>query len=110
MGYRTVVLLKNDLQHQWAKDPELGHKIATSAVYAMGSSSSARAELSYGRVIENCHTSQETLVMISGSNVLPLAYGLRSQEQGDSEMCLELLRTAAKKLGYRLVKNLEVVK
>lgn len=34
MGFRTVVMLSNDMCHEWEKDGELGRKISRAMNYA----------------------------------------------------------------------------
>ena len=109
MGYRTVVVLYNDFQHEWSKDPELGAKIARAASYAMGDGQNTRTEMNFGRVVENCHADQETLAIFDSYSMIPLAHARWSRTQSYEDMSLQLLKSAAEKMGYRLVKKPELV-
>jgi hypothetical protein len=109
MGYRTVVVLYNDFQHEWSKDPELGQKIARAASYAMGNGQNTRTEMNFGRVVQNCHVDEETLAIFDSYSMIPLAAGRWNQTQTYEEMSLKLLKDAAENMGYRLVKKPVVV-
>ena len=99
MGYRTVVVLANDDQHNWEQDPELGKKIAKSAanVQRLGFQGFA-----YGSVVEVQHADCQRLVVLDGYNGTAIAekHWYRSESQAEIEVAL--VRQAAKKLGYRL--------
>lgn len=102
MGYRTVVMLNNDLSHLWTKDVALGQRIFRAA----GQANDDGADLGYGRVVECCHADQQTLVKLEHYTGFD-AVAYRGWRQGDTEETaqLSLLKQAAEAMGYRLVKK-----
>lgn len=105
MGYRTLVLLHNDNSDQWKNDPQLGRKISAASNFAMTSQKSDEASLGYGRVVECCHADQQTLAVVDSYSLHPLAHSHWFPNQTDEERALKLLKEAADKLGYRLVRK-----
>lgn len=106
MGFRTVVVLNNDQCGTWSKDPELGQKIEQAMNHATGASPDIHAtSLEYGRVVECCHASEHTLAIVGGYSFLPLAHGVERSRAAIEDSTLDLLRDAAAKLGYALVKK-----
>ena len=107
MGFRTVVMLSNDMAHQWEKDPELGRKIGLAMNYA---SSPERRDMAsvggYGQVVECCHADSQTLAMLDGYTMFT-HIDSQSWIRGDGadSAIVRLLKSAANKLGYRLVKK-----
>jgi len=107
MGFRTVVMLSNDHAHEWERDTELGRKIGRAMSYA---SSPDRRDLAsvggYGQVVECVHADQQTLAIFDGYTAFkhidaqPWARG-----PANDEAIIRLLKSAANKLGYRLVKK-----
>lgn len=99
MGFRTVVMLNNDMTHEWSNDPDLGKRI-------MRSSHRDTAMLNYGKVVECVHADCQTLAILDGYTAFkhidsqPWARGA-----SDDEAAIRLLKSAANKLGYRLVKQ-----
>lgn len=110
MGFRTVVMLNNDMCHEWSKDPELGQKIQTAMSFAgrkddfYGSNSRIGH---YGRVVECVHADTQTLVRLDHyQGFEPLAYTSRTYGPSTEEdKKLYLLKRAAEEMGYRLVKK-----
>lgn len=107
MGFRTVVMLSNDLCHDWQKDARLGEKISLAMNYA---SDPKRWEMAgvgtYGRVVECVHADNQTLAMLDGyTQFKHIDAQPWSRGASDDEAALRLLKSAAKKLGYRLVKQ-----
>lgn len=108
MGYRTVVMLNNDWCNEWSKDPELGAKISEAMNYA--DSFHPRNHLNplgqYGRAVECVHADTQTLVKLDGYTIMTrLACTNRQFGPSTDEDTLEMLKNAADKLGYRLVKK-----
>ena len=99
MGYRTVVVLANDDQHNWEQDPELGKKIAKSAanVQRLGFQSFA-----YGSVVEVQHADCQRLVVLDSYNGTAIAEKHWYRNESQAEIEVTLVRQAAEKLGYRL--------
>ena len=96
MGFRTVVILTNDLAHEWQNDPELGNKIFNSI---------HRDSFPYGRVVECTHTDTQTIGIIDSLNFTPLAYDSWNRDETKGEVNIKMLRKAADNLGYRLVRK-----
>ena len=103
MGMRTVVMLNNDHCHVWMKDPELGQKIYR----AMNRVNSKDNELDpYGSVVECAHADTQTLVRLDHyTGFEPVSYTSRTYGHSNEEDMILLLKDAAYKLGYRLVKK-----
>lgn len=99
MGYRTVVVLANDDQHNWEQDPELGKKIAKAAanVQRLGFQSFA-----YGSIVEVQHADCQRLVVLDSYNGTPIAEKYWYHSESQTEIEVTLVRQAAEKLGYRL--------
>lgn len=109
MGFRTVVMLNNDVSDKWSKDPLLGEKIQTAMNYAH-TTNEHRREFSrlgsYGRVVECVHADTQTLVRLDHyTGFEPLAYKYRTFGPSTDEDRLRLLKEAAAEMGYRLVKK-----
>lgn len=108
MGYRTVVMLNNDWHDKWSKDPELGAKISEAMNYT--NEHHPRHHLNplgqYGRAVECVHADTQTLVRLDhyeGFDVMAQTW--RTFGPSTDEDMLDLLKDAADKLGYRLVKK-----
>lgn len=107
MGFRTVVMLSNDMAHEWQKDTELGQKIGRAMSFANDKARKDMASVGgYGAVVECVHADNQTLAMLDGYTAFT---HVDSQSwmrgEGDDTAVVRLLKSAAKKLGYRLVKN-----
>lgn len=100
MGFRTVVMLNNDFAQDWENDSDLGRKIALGMNH-VNDPARGFADLGYGRVVECVHADTVTLARIGFyERFEPMAYG--SYDRTDD---VTLLKEAAAKLGYRLVKK-----
>jgi hypothetical protein len=99
MGFRTVVMLNNDLHHEWSRDEKLGQHIsrATSIPGMMPR---------YGAVVQCAHADLQTLAILDGYTSFDQIAGKGwVREEAREDMALKLLKEAAEKLGYRLVKK-----
>ena len=96
MGFRTVVILANDQAHEWEKDPELGRKIFNGI---------HRDHFPYGAVVECCHADQQTLGVLDSYHFQPITFSSWTRNETPSEIELKMIKAAAEKLGYRLVKK-----
>ena len=108
MGFRTTVVLFNDQASTWGKDPELGKKIAYAMNFAMGTMNREdkhEAELGYGRVVECAHADLNTLAMISGYDLKALGHSSSHRNEAEDKILMDLLKSAADKLGYKLTKK-----
>jgi len=107
VAYRTVVILYNDDSKEWIADPELGRKIAQAAAIRTTGivyPDLAQQGLSYGEVVECIHADTDTLAYISNYRFVPLArlpFPLHASTVIDPDV--ELLRAAAKKMGFDLI-------
>jgi hypothetical protein len=99
MGFRTVVILNNDQAHEWEKDPELGRKIFHAANLLQA------PRFPYGNVVECTHTDTQTIGIIDSIDFTPLAYDSWNRDETKGEVNIKMLREAADKLGYRLVRK-----
>lgn len=104
MGYRTVVLLNNDVCNEWEKDPALGRKIAHDMNYVHDRDSATELER-YGCVIECTHADSQTLMLIDSLRGSAAAHGFYSRGETPEDVKLKLLRDMAERLGYRVVKK-----
>lgn len=106
MGFRTVVVLFNDQASQWQSNPNLGQAIFQASAEAMKHKPGADAELAgYGRVVECRHADEQTLGVFNHYQFQPIAYSHWFSGQTNEAMQLTLLKEAAEKLGYKLVKK-----
>ncbi len=103
MGFRTVPLLINDHMHEWSKDPELGKLIANAASFTNSREGSRIGN--YGYVLECTHADTQTLAVIDSYSMTRLATGSWGGHEMQKMRDLALLKQAAEKLGYKLVKN-----
>jgi hypothetical protein len=102
MGLRCVVMLSMDSSSQWQKDPELGEKIyyAYHHVNSKDKWGAQSADIGYGRVVECTHADTKTLAFLQFYDwFTPVAHGFYTQED------VAVLKDAADKMGYRLVKK-----
>lgn len=106
MGYRTVVILYNDQQHEWQKDTQLGERIAHAAsVVGFNLASANGGNLGYGQIAECVHADVQTLAVIDSYNMRPLVHSRWRPNETNEELQLRLLREYAASLGYHVVKN-----
>lgn len=109
MGFRTVVMLNNDWSNEWSKDPELGAKISEAMNYVHNNINPNRFSSpldQYGRVVECVHADTQSLVRLDGYQGFDAcAYGFRRFGPITDEDTIDLLKHAADKLGYRLVRK-----
>lgn len=107
MGFRTVVMLSNDMAHQWDKDAELGRKIARAMSFVNSAKHDRNSRLdNYGTVVQCVHADTQTLAVLDGYTSFDVLSG-RSwlPDEQSHDVALKLLKDAADKLGYRLVKK-----
>lgn len=107
MGFRTIVVLNNDRANEWANDPTLGQQIQGAMNHAMGVKYDPRQALEggYGNVASCQHADVQMLVAVNHFSVEKLATTHWHSGQKPDEVSLNLLREAAEKLGYKLVKK-----
>lgn len=98
MGFRTVVVLSNDLAHEWEKDPKLGEKIFHAASYGPDE------YFRYGQIVEQIHADTQTLAVLDGYGGRPVAYTHWHREQQVGDVNLALLKDLAARMGYRVSK------
>lgn len=113
MGFRTVLILDNDMLSDWSNDPLLGRKIAMASDFGDNHLSrfNPRANVGgYGQVIENCHADCQTLMVIDSFSGNRIAFSGFDREESTLERNIKLLKAAADSLGYRLVKKAKVTK
>ena len=108
MGFRTTVVLYNDQASTWENDPELGKKIAHAMNFAggrMNEDDKRNASLGYGKVVECAHADLNTLALISGYDLKVLGHSSSYGHQADDKVMMDLLTSAADKLGMKLIKK-----
>jgi hypothetical protein len=100
-------MLSNDMAHQWTVDKNLGEKISLAMNYASDPKRQDMARIgSYGRVVECVHADNQTLAMLGFYTTFRSIDGQSwMQDESDDEAAVRLLKSAANKLGYRLVKQ-----
>ena len=106
MGFRTVVVLNNDLAHEWENDPTLGRQIWMAAC-TMGREDQGIHALRYGQVIEQVHADTQTVAFLDGCGGKAVAHYHWYCGQTEEQKNLQLLKTLADKLGYRVSKKPE---
>ena len=108
MGFRTVVMLNNDRTDEWSKDPALGQRIqqAMNNTHSEDRWGPRSADFGYGRVVECTHADVQTLVRLDRyTGFEPVAYTSRSSGPSNDDDMVRLLKAAADKMGYRLIKK-----
>jgi len=110
MGFRTVVMLSNDMSNEWSKDQELGQKIQKAMNYAWVPDSDPYSRDSrvgnYGRVVECVHADTQTLSILNHyEGFKPLYHTGFQRDMAEDTVALNLIKEAAGSLGYRLVKK-----
>ena len=107
MGFRTVVMLSNDMAHEWTHDHELGRKIGLAMNHANSPERRDMASVdSYGQVVECCHADNQTLAVLGFyTRFTPIDGQMWNRDESDDAAALRLLKSAANKLGYRLVRK-----
>jgi len=105
MGFRTVVVLNNDLAHDWEKDPELGRKISRAASLKGWTELEVLDGFNYGKVVEQVHADCQTVAFLDGYGGKPMAYSHWFHNQTEEQKNLNMLKALAEQLGYRVVKK-----
>lgn len=101
MGYRTVVILNNDMCSTWKNDADLGKKIS----HAMNCVGTYHAHIDNYGIVANCsHADTQYLAVIDslGMDIQSTSFWFSNQSKEDRD--LFLLREMAYKMGYRLTK------
>ena len=99
MGFRTVVVLNNDMAGRWEKDPQLGEFIRRAMMQRLSLPSG------YGRVVECEHSSNNTVFVASHLDMESL---YRLEQVTDEQ--LVTMNNALDLLGYKVVKKRQPTK
>lgn len=102
MGVRIIVVLQLDMAHVWAPDPTLGKRILS---HAQSISHYTGSEIEGGRVVEVMDDNLQSLMVVDGYTVVPLAYMHKDARRNPLATLVLLLRNAAKSLGYNIYRN-----
>lgn len=107
MGFRTVVVLRNDQANEWEKDPELGRKIflGASAKCSSGDDQASDQFFPYGAIVEQVHADLQTLAVLDGYSGRAVAHTHWYRGQTEEAQNLALLKELADKMGYRISKK-----
>jgi len=105
MGFRTVVVLNNDLTHEWEKDPELGRKISRAASLKGWTELEVLDGFNYGKVVEQVHADCQTVAFLDGYSGRAMAHSHWFRDQTEEQKNLNMLKALADALGYRVVKK-----
>lgn len=105
MGFRTVVVLNNDLAHEWEKDSELGQKIMRAASLKGWTAASPLDRFEYGEVVEQVHADCQTVAFLDGYGGKAMAYSHWFRNQTEDQKNLNMLKALADTLGYRVSKK-----
>ena len=97
MGFRTVVMLYNDQAGNWENDPNLGKNIARAMNW--------KADLGYGHVVLCEHADTQTIGVFDSYRFVPIAAGAWRRDEPTDAMSVRMVKEAAVRLGYRLVKK-----
>lgn len=91
--------MDNDQAHDWMKDPELGYKIFNGTHF----------NFQYGQVVEQVHADGQSLIVTDGYGGEVIASTSWSPNQTTKDRDVELMKSLAAKLGYKVSKPREVV-
>lgn len=106
MGFRTVVILNNDMMGEWSKDPLLGEMIARDSAQPFLRGERVRDHLSnYGSVVQCCHADHQSLAVIDSLGMQVITNTTWYSGQQTDNRDLALLSQWADQMGYRLVKK-----
>ena len=105
MGFRTVVVLNNDLTHEWEKDPELGRKISRAASLKGWTDLDTIDRFPYGEVVEQVHADCQTVAFLDGYSGEAMAHMHWFHDQTKEQKNLAMLKALADTLGYRVSKK-----
>ena len=97
MGYRTLVVLNNDLMGHWQNDPHLGKGIASAAA---GHRDNRVGD--YGSVLQSVNADTQSLLVVDSLSAVSLATSSWVRGEESEAVALKLLKEAADKLGYTL--------
>lgn len=103
MIFRTIVCLFNDQMHDWSRDPYLGSNIISAASVPPRDNQHTRVS-NYGYILEVTHADTQRLAVLDSYSMKTLALGNWSTGGLEKQRDLALLKQAAEKLGYKLVK------
>lgn len=71
-----------------------------------GSLKNGEGDIGYGRVVECAHADQQTLAVIDSYHFKGVAYdNWNSNNESEDNIAIKLLKSAADKLGFRLLKK-----
>jgi hypothetical protein len=105
MGFRTVVVLNNDMSQQWEDDPELGRKIFMAASRKQfGGADKFEDRFEYGETIEQVHADTQTVAFLDGYGGDAVAWTHWSRGETEEQKNLKMLKELARKMGYRVSK------
>lgn len=106
MGYRTVVVLNNDLAHEWSKDPQLGERIQREIQFGQSDAQRPVGGLNqFGTVAECTHADVQSLMIVDSLRATTVARGWFQSGETTVQVCEKLLRELAAHCGYNLVKK-----
>lgn len=106
MGYRTVVMLYNDQAGQWTNDPELGRKIQHKMNFGMPLETRHQdVDFGYGHVVHCQHADSQDIGIFDNYRYVRLGNSAWRPNEATTDMQVRLLKEAAERLGYRLVKR-----
>lgn len=103
MGFRTVVCLYNDQMHEWSRDVSLGSLIAQATARTPHDGQHSRIT-DYGVIWEVTHADTQRLAVLDSYSMKTLALGHWTNSDMQKLRDLALLKQAAEKLGYKLMK------
>ncbi len=91
-------------------DPELGKKISSGMDFCADQlapiiRSFNPADLRYGRVVQCAHADTQTLSVFDGYHMQSILHSFWRADESEDAKHIRLLKEAADKLGYKLVKK-----
>lgn len=105
MGFRSVIIINNDVCHNLRNDPEIGGKILNAIDgFWVRELNNSKTDFGIGTVVQETHADNTTLSIIGKNGAFTLE-DVAATHWNDPNPELSLLKQFADSLGYKIVKK-----